>query len=65
MVPGPALQEMDAVDADTYFGVVAQADEGVIVTGAAAAPAPALTSLLGRCMGFSAHGGSLRSPRCP
>src|SRR5215813_2194346 len=58
IVPRPAAQEMDAVDADTHLGMVAQVDQGVLGAVLAAAPACALAFLAYRCLGFSAHRGS-------
>jgi hypothetical protein len=58
MVPCAAAQKMDAVDADTHLGMVAQVDQGVVGAVPAAAPASALACLAYRCLGLSAHGGS-------
>jgi len=57
-VPGPALQEMDTVDADSYLGMVAEVDQGVLRADQAAAPAGALAGLVYRCLGLSVHGDS-------
>ena len=57
-VPGPAAQEMDTVAADTYLGMVAQVDQGILGSDASAAPACTLVCLADRCLSLSAHRGS-------
>src|SRR5262249_62233195 len=57
-VPCPAAQEVDAVDADTDLGMVAEADQGILGGDPAAAPASALVCLASRAVRVSGHGGS-------
>jgi hypothetical protein len=58
LVSRPSPQEMDAVDADTNLGMVAEVDQGVFASDLAAAPATALACLAHRRLGLSAHRGS-------
>jgi catechol 2,3-dioxygenase-like lactoylglutathione lyase family enzyme len=58
LVPGPATQKVNTADADADLGMIAEADQGVLRPGLAAAPASALVSLGFHCLGLSAHGGS-------
>src|SRR5215471_17204878 len=57
-VPCPAAQEVDAVDADTDLGMVAEADQGILGGDPAAAPASGLFCLASRGVRVSGHGGS-------
>ena len=57
-VPCPAAQEVDAVDADTDLGMVAEADQGILGGDPPAAPASALVCLASRGVRVSGHVGS-------
>jgi hypothetical protein len=40
IIPGPAAEEMNTVDADTDLGMIPEMDQGILGGGPAAAPAP-------------------------